>query len=70
MAEPMCAITRHPFRVTEREAGAIISIASVVASHPLPFTTLYSATNGQLSSFFGLLGGHLGTAVRTANLWS
>ena len=49
----------------KRNAGAIINIASVMALHSLPVTTLYSATKSYLLTFSrGLQGEVAGTGVR------
>ena len=49
----------------KRNAGAIINIASVMALHSLPITTLYSATKAYLLSLSrGLQGEVAGTGVR------
>ena len=48
-----------------RDAGAIINIASVMALHALPITSLYSATKSYLLTFSrGLQGELAGTGVR------
>ncbi len=49
----------------KRDAGAIINIASVMALHVLPITTLYSATKSYVVMFSrGLQGELQGTGVR------
>ncbi|WP_457348421.1 SDR family NAD(P)-dependent oxidoreductase [Sphingomonas sp. UYP23] len=49
----------------KRDAGAIINIASVMALHALPITTLYSATKSYVLMFSRGLQGELeGTGVR------
>lgn len=49
----------------KRDAGAIINIASVMAFHSLPITTLYSATKSYLLTLSrGLQGELAGTGVR------
>ena len=49
----------------KRDNGAIINIASVMAFHALPITTLYSATKSYLLTFSrGLLGELAATGVR------
>lgn len=49
----------------KRDAGAIINIASVMALHALPITTLYSATKSYVLMFSrGLQGELQGTGVR------
>jgi short-subunit dehydrogenase len=49
----------------KRDAGAIINVASVMAFHALPITTLYSATKSFLLMFSrGLQGELAGTGVR------
>lgn len=48
-----------------RHSGAIINIASVMAFHPLPITTLYSATKSYVLMFSrGLQGEFANTGVR------
>lgn len=49
----------------KRDAGTIINIASVMALHSLPITTLYSATKSYVLAFSLGLGGEVaGTGVR------
>ena len=49
----------------QRDAGAIINIASVIAFHSLPITTLYSATKSYVLTLSrGLQGEVAGTGVR------